>query len=79
MNAMSDGTEGSVAEQETAAGSLADAVDDYRRIRSEIERGVRRWRPQWTGDSSRFKPPYTNCSYRQAATSSSRTKAVTRG
>jgi uncharacterized protein len=40
MNAMSDGTQGSVAERGTAAGSLADAVDDYRRIRSEIERGV---------------------------------------
>ena len=37
---MSDGRQGSVAEQGTPAGSLADAVDDYRRIRSEIERGV---------------------------------------
>ncbi len=37
---MSAGGLGSATEQGTTAGSLADAVDDYRRIRSELERDV---------------------------------------
>jgi uncharacterized protein len=37
---MSAGGLGSGAERGTPAGSLADVVDDYRRIRSELERGV---------------------------------------
>ena len=37
---MSDERQGSVAEQGEPAGSLADAVDEYRRIRGELERGI---------------------------------------
>jgi uncharacterized protein len=37
---MSAGGLGSATEQGTTAGSLADAVDDYRRIRSELERDI---------------------------------------
>ena len=37
---MSAGELGSTTEQGRPAGSLADVVDDYRRIRSELERGV---------------------------------------
>jgi uncharacterized protein len=37
---MSDGGLGSVAENVTAAGSLADTVDNYRRTRGEIERSI---------------------------------------
>ena len=37
---MSDGGLGSAAEESTAAGSLSDLVDGYRRIRDELERSI---------------------------------------
>jgi hypothetical protein len=38
--AMSDGSAGSAAEPGTHAGSFTDLVDEYRRVRGELERGV---------------------------------------
>ena len=77
---MSDERQGSAAEQGEPAGSLADAVDDYRRIRGELERGILA-----AGDVSGWTSvrvssvPAPTASFRRAATSSSRTKVVTGG
>jgi hypothetical protein len=37
---MSDGSAGSAAEQVTPTGSLTDLVDEYRRVRDEVERSI---------------------------------------
>ena len=77
---MSDERQGSVAEQ---GGPLDPWPMQWTGISAD-PRSARaavscRWRRQWMDVSSRFKRPCTNCSYRRAATSSSRTKVVTRG
>jgi uncharacterized protein len=37
---MADGMSGSTTDQVTPGGSLADAVDEYRKVREELERGI---------------------------------------
>ena len=46
-------------------GLLTDVVDDYRRLRDELERSVLPLATSVDGASSHFKPRCINCSFRR--------------
>lgn len=67
---MSDGLPGSAAEPGSLGGSLTDRLDEYRRARGELERGVLPLATRWMGASSHSRRPCMSCWCRRVGTSS---------